>query len=51
MILTVTRIFLDDLASGPEPEAQLTERINQELSRRILALPEQWVWMHPRWDP
>jgi len=51
MILTATRIFLDDLASGPEPEARLTERINAELSRRILALPEQWVWMHPRWEP
>jgi lauroyl/myristoyl acyltransferase len=23
--------------------------MNEELSRRIVALPEEWVWMHPRW--
>jgi KDO2-lipid IV(A) lauroyltransferase len=28
---------------------ELTERINQEISRRILALPQSWVWMHERW--
>ena len=30
---------------------ELTERINGELSRRILALPHAWVWMHERWTP
>ncbi|MFO0678490.1 MAG: hypothetical protein U0169_18275 [Polyangiaceae bacterium] len=28
----------------------VTAAINAELSRRILALPEQWVWMHPRFE-
>jgi len=53
MALTITRIAIDDLASHAHDESGercLTERINAELSRRILALPEQWVWMHPRWD-
>ncbi|WP_394849069.1 lysophospholipid acyltransferase family protein [Pendulispora brunnea] len=44
--LTVTRLSIDDLAS----EATVTARINDELSQRILAMPEQWVWMHPRWS-
>jgi KDO2-lipid IV(A) lauroyltransferase len=30
-------------------ENALTTRINDELSRRIRALPDEWVWMHPRW--
>ncbi|WP_394838523.1 lysophospholipid acyltransferase family protein [Pendulispora rubella] len=44
--LTVTRLTIDDPAS----EAAVTARINDELSQRILAMPEQWVWMHPRWS-
>jgi len=44
--LTVTRLTIDDLAS----EADVTACINDELSKRILAMPEQWVWMHPRWS-
>ena len=28
---------------------ELTTRINAELSRRILAIPHAWVWMHGRW--
>lgn len=33
-------------------EADLTARINAELSRRIRAMPEAWPWMHRRWaDP
>ncbi|WP_394820857.1 lysophospholipid acyltransferase family protein [Pendulispora albinea] len=55
MVLTVTRIPIDDLGCAIDRAASercLTERINDELSRRILDLPEQWVWMHPRWpDP
>jgi len=38
--------------SAPAAEAaalELTARINAELSRRILAMPDAWVWMHPRW--
>jgi KDO2-lipid IV(A) lauroyltransferase len=48
--ITVTRIDTADLAAGARGEAILTERINVELSRRILALPQGWVWMHPRWQ-
>jgi len=28
----------------------LTARINEELTRRIREIPEEWVWMHPRFD-
>jgi KDO2-lipid IV(A) lauroyltransferase len=28
---------------------QLTERINDVLSRRIRERPELWLWMHDRW--
>lgn len=30
-------------------EAELSTRINAELSARIRALPEMWPWMHRRW--
>lgn len=30
-------------------ETVLTARINEELSARIRAMPEEWVWMHARW--
>jgi KDO2-lipid IV(A) lauroyltransferase len=46
--ITVTAIQTRDLA-GAAGEQALTERINAELSRRILAMPTGWVWMHPRW--
>jgi KDO2-lipid IV(A) lauroyltransferase len=58
LAVTVTRIPTDDLASGQRPRTrddydagarELTARINAELSRRILALPHAWVWMHDRW--
>jgi KDO2-lipid IV(A) lauroyltransferase len=41
--LRITRI-----ASDAADEAELTARINDEISARIRALPEEWVWMHPR---
>jgi KDO2-lipid IV(A) lauroyltransferase len=44
--ITVTRIELGDGGASA-----LTARINDELSRRILAMPQGWVWMHPRWTP
>jgi KDO2-lipid IV(A) lauroyltransferase len=52
LVITATRIPTGDLdfrADGAELE--LTTRINGELSRRILALPHAWVWMHERWTP
>lgn len=47
--LAITRIRTDDLDASPEGELLLTARINEVLSARIRALPEAWVWMHPRW--
>jgi Kdo2-lipid IVA lauroyltransferase/acyltransferase len=46
--ITMTRIDTD-LPPDAEGERILTLRINAELSRRILAMPRAWVWMHPRW--
>jgi KDO2-lipid IV(A) lauroyltransferase len=46
-VLTMTRIATGDLA--PLAARGLTERINVELSARIRALPDAWLWMHPRW--
>jgi KDO2-lipid IV(A) lauroyltransferase len=48
--VTATRIPSLDLAPGDDGERALTARINDELSRRILAFPEAWPWMHARWD-
>ncbi len=46
LAITATRLptaGLSDLA--------LTAHINEELSRRIRAFPEAWVWMHERFHP
>jgi lauroyl/myristoyl acyltransferase len=40
----------DDLGRDDAAARELTARINAELSRRILALPHAWVWMHERWN-
>jgi KDO2-lipid IV(A) lauroyltransferase len=47
--VTATRLATEDLPSDEAGAVALTERINQELSRRILAAPHGWVWMHDRW--
>lgn len=47
--LTVTRIGTSDLDASPDGERILTTRINDAISARIRAMPEGWVWMHPRW--
>jgi KDO2-lipid IV(A) lauroyltransferase len=49
IVVTATRIPTHDLPRGPARIAELTGRINRELSHRILALPHAWVWMHARW--
>jgi KDO2-lipid IV(A) lauroyltransferase len=49
LVISATRIDTHDLASTAEGELLLTRRMNEELSRRIVAVPEEWVWMHPRW--
>jgi KDO2-lipid IV(A) lauroyltransferase len=47
--LAVTRIPSSDLAPDPEGERVLTARINAAISAHIRAMPDAWVWMHPRW--
>lgn len=49
LAITATRIATTDLPPTPAGERALTTRINDELSRRIRALPELWPWMHDRW--
>jgi KDO2-lipid IV(A) lauroyltransferase len=46
--ITCTEIRTDDLRADEASERTLTARINDELSARILALPNEWVWMHDR---
>jgi KDO2-lipid IV(A) lauroyltransferase len=50
MVVTATRIDSTGLTPDEAGARELTRRINAELSRRILALPHAWVWMHERWS-
>jgi KDO2-lipid IV(A) lauroyltransferase len=49
LVVTATRIDSTGLGTDDGGAHELTRRINAELSRRILALPHAWVWMHDRW--
>jgi KDO2-lipid IV(A) lauroyltransferase len=49
LVVSATRVPTGDLAVGDDAARELTARINDELSRRILAMPHAWVWMHERW--
>ena len=49
LVVTATRIDSSGLTCDDAGARELTARINAELSRRILALPHAWVWMHNRW--
>ena len=53
LVVTATRISARAACHLRAEEAaiDLTMRINGELSRRIMALPHAWVWMHERWIP
>lgn len=51
LVVTATRIDTGDLVADETGAHELTARINAELSRRILAMPHAWVWMHERWSP
>jgi KDO2-lipid IV(A) lauroyltransferase len=51
LAVTATRVDAAGLAADERGARELTARINAELSRRILALPHAWVWMHDRWSP
>jgi len=50
LAIRVTRIATHGLEPGSAGELALTTRLNDEISARIRAFPEGWVWMHPRWD-
>jgi KDO2-lipid IV(A) lauroyltransferase len=47
--IMVTRVSTSSLRADATGAAELTTRINAELSARILALPHAWPWMHERW--
>jgi len=49
LVITAARIDSSGLTRDDAGALELTTRINAELSRRILALPHGWVWMHERW--
>ncbi len=49
LAITLEPIGTADLTISAEGERTLTCRLNEALSRRIRALPERWVWLHPRW--
>jgi KDO2-lipid IV(A) lauroyltransferase len=49
LVITCTEIDTADLQPDDAGERELTARLAKELSNRIRALPEQWVWMHDRW--
>ncbi len=49
MHVTATRVYTSDLSADAAGEAELTARINAELSRRVMAMPASWPWMHERW--
>ena len=49
LVVTATAMETEGLAPDDAGARELTRRINAELSRRILALPHAWVWMHERW--
>lgn len=51
LMVQVRRI--DEIAVDVEPEIAerlLTSRINEAISSGIRAMPEAWVWMHPRFS-
>jgi KDO2-lipid IV(A) lauroyltransferase len=50
-VVTVTRLATGDLRCNEAGVRALTERLNDELSRRIRAAPHAWVWMHDRFEP
>jgi KDO2-lipid IV(A) lauroyltransferase len=42
-------IRVDELSESERDPVALTTRINDVISRRIVARPELWLWMHDRW--
>jgi KDO2-lipid IV(A) lauroyltransferase len=52
LVLAVTRVDTADLdgSTDEQRERLVSTRINEVLSAHIRALPEAWLWMHPRWE-
>lgn len=42
-------IRVDQLSEEERDPVALTQRINDVITRRIVARPELWLWMHDRW--
>ena len=42
-------IRVEELTEDERDPIALTKRLNEVISRRILARPELWLWMHDRW--
>jgi KDO2-lipid IV(A) lauroyltransferase len=47
--VTATPVPTGGLPADMAGARELTCRMNREISRRILAFPHGWVWMHERW--
>jgi KDO2-lipid IV(A) lauroyltransferase len=47
--VTATPVPTAGLLADMGGAQELTCRMNREISRRILAFPHGWVWMHERW--
>ncbi len=43
-------LYFTRLEASGRTEAEITQAINDELSRRIRAMPEAWLWMHDRFS-
>lgn len=48
LVVTAMRLRTCEASRARGPVSALTERINDELSRRILTAPDEWPWMHDR---
>ena len=42
---------LDPDPGAADPVTDLTARLAAALEQRILEHPDQWMWIHPRWEP
>ena len=47
-LVRIRRIETGDLAPDEGGELELSRRLNEEISARILSAPEHWPWMHDR---
>ncbi len=50
MHFEVTRLPIEELKQAPDAVYAVMERINQEIENWIRQTPEQWLWVHRRFD-